>query len=119
MTDDDVLDTVDAVLDKFCERVRSFDPDLVMISVMTYYQNFWASAFLEKLKSLDLRAKVMIGGSGIGAPMGDGNNDTFAKMLLRKGLVDYYVLGEGDMILQSFLRDGTISPGINLSLIHI
>jgi len=113
VTDESVLSIVDDVLDKFCDRVQSFDPDLIMVSVLSYYQNFWAQSFLEKLKSLGLKAKVMIGGTGIGVPLGDETKDTFAKMLLRKELIDYYVLGEGDMILQSFLRDGTISPGIN------
>lgn len=99
---------IDKLLDSFVETILEVKPDIVMITVLTYWQNFWTKKLLEKLKDHDV--VTVAGGPGISIEYE--TNKTFGRYLCDNNLLDYYVLGEGDLALDQFLKNN-IELGLN------
>jgi radical SAM superfamily enzyme YgiQ (UPF0313 family) len=73
--------------------------------MFSYYQESITSMLLKKLK-LRSTAPIIAGGAGISYVTE--NNITIGRDLLVKGLIDFYVLGEGDHVLDEFLHGNHI-----------
>jgi radical SAM superfamily enzyme YgiQ (UPF0313 family) len=101
---------IDETLDKFVQILQEKKPDLIIVTVLTYWQNYWCKKLLEKIKEKKLECQTLIGGSGVGVKMQNGK--TFARWLCDENILDYYILGEGDIVLDSFLK-GSIELGCN------
>jgi anaerobic magnesium-protoporphyrin IX monomethyl ester cyclase len=91
------------------DHVLSHTPDLVAISSFSHLQIPWTDKFLELLKK---QSKVIVIAGGPGISYEQRPNTTAGSILLKKGLLDYYVLGEGDYVFDDFLK-GKINLGVN------
>lgn len=105
----ELLDKIDLALDLAVDIVLKQSADLVAIAVFSYQQIQLTKLFLTKLKSKS-SAPVIAGGPGISYEVK--SNTTAGKMLLDKNLIDYYVLGEGEYVLDRFLK-GHEEIGLN------
>ena len=101
---------IDVILNKFVDTIEKFSPELIIITVLTYWHNYWCKKLLEKIKTKNLKTTTLIGGSGIGIKMQNGK--TFARNLCDQGILDYYILGEGDIVLDKFIN-GINEIGLN------
>lgn len=110
LTDADAIDLINTVIDPVCVDIKNSGADLIMLTVLTYHQNVWAEQFLKRLKHYNIQATIIVGGSGIAVPQTDGQS--WARHRADEGLIDYYVLGEGDQVLDEFLK-GNTALGIN------
>jgi anaerobic magnesium-protoporphyrin IX monomethyl ester cyclase len=92
------------------EAVTQFDGfDLIAMTVFSEYQMAITRLLLSKIRQ-HTEIPIIVGGPGIA--INTDANITFGKELLNDNLVDYYVLGEGDLVLQEFLA-GNIELGVN------
>jgi radical SAM superfamily enzyme YgiQ (UPF0313 family) len=97
-----VLADMSIILDQFCLEIKKHFPDLILISVLSYWQNSWCEQLLIALKRHNISAVTVAGGNGISVPYDQ--NQSFGKFLCQsKKLLDYYVLGEGDIVIDKFL----------------
>jgi radical SAM superfamily enzyme YgiQ (UPF0313 family) len=93
------------------EVVTQFEGfELIAMTVFSEYQLALTRLLLSKIRQ-HTAIPIIVGGPGIAINTDAGIS--FGKELLNDGLVDYYVLGEGDIVLQEFITDGTISLGVN------
>lgn len=109
-TNSELDNLVDIVLEKFVIQLNKLAPDLIIVTVLTYWQNYWCKKLLEKIKQYKLGSMTLIGGSGIGVKVDE--QKTFARFLCDQDLLDYYILGEGDLVLDQFMQ-GQIELGLN------
>ena len=107
--DSNIIDEVNQVTDMAVDRILSYGPDLVAISVFSTMQAQWTEKLLERLK---LRSKVTTIAGGPGISYERRPNKSVGKLLGERGLLDYWVLGEGDISFDQFLR-GNIVLGVN------
>jgi radical SAM superfamily enzyme YgiQ (UPF0313 family) len=108
-----VLDEkINTVLESFVDLVIESSPDIILITTLTYWENYWCQRLLEKIKQKNIQAVTMVGGPGVSAQ--DHNQNSFGKQMCNKGILDYYVLGEGDIVLDQFFK-GHKELGVNSS----
>jgi radical SAM superfamily enzyme YgiQ (UPF0313 family) len=99
------------IIDSIVEQINSLSTTTVVVSLFSYVQYPIAKFFLEKLKKVMPTVEVIAGGPGVQALHASGT--TIGKNLLDSGLVDYYCLGEGDVVLVEFLQGVRSILGVN------
>lgn len=110
VTDQELIAVMENLCQSLATEVAAQSPDLVMISVLTYWQNSWTEVLLKALRLSVPDATLLIGGAGPAAIYRD--NKSHARLWADQGLLDYYVLGEGDLALPAFLA-GETPEGLN------
>ena len=99
------------VIDSIIDQIKLSSTTMVVASLFSYMQYPIAKFFLEKLKTAVPTLEIIVGGPGVQAPHASGT--TIGKNLLDSNLVDYYCLGEGDIVLVEFLKGTKNLLGIN------
>ena len=105
-----IFDKIVASINSAVDEISSLtDIELIVLSVFSWQQILITRIFLEKIKE-KLNITVIAGGPGISYEID--TNKTVGKFYLENKLVDYYVLGEGDYVLNSFFQ-GNKELGLN------
>lgn len=114
-------------LKQSAEKIVQAGVDCVAITVLSSYQIRFAELFLTELRALSKDIVVIIGGPGVatsdfmlgvdsalgGSFVATDTGRSFGKKFALNDLVDYYVLGEGDIVFDKFLQGYVDFPGIN------
>jgi hypothetical protein len=98
------------IISNVIDQIESFGSDLVLISVFSYMQQSLCELFLQSLKQRLPKIEVLAGGPGVGYII---KNKTVGKHLQDQQLIDFYCLGEGDIVLVDFLKGQKLNLGIN------
>lgn len=99
------------VIDNIIEQIKTSSTTTVVVSLFSFVQYPVARFFLERLKTAMPNIEVIAGGPGVQSQHSAGI--TIGKNLLDSNLVDYYCLGEGDVVLVEFLKGQRKILGIN------
>ena len=91
------------------DLVVQHNPDLIAMTSLSHVQIAWTDKLLSAIRQ-KTNATIITGGPGISYEQVLGK--TAGRMLAEKNLIDYYVLGEGDIAFDNFLK-GQIDPGVN------
>lgn len=91
------------------DNIISAKHDLIAISVFTKFSSRFAEILLKKLRPL-VDVEIIAGGQGLGTPWG---NTKFGKMLKDNNLIDHIAVGDGEVILDRFLKGDRDIPGLN------
>lgn len=110
ISNNSTLSKMHGILDRFVDQLATYEADLILISVLSYWQNSWCEELLKKIKEKNLSVTTIVGGSGISIPVEE--HKTFGKHLINQNLLDYYVLGEGEVVLDKFFK-GEFTLGLN------
>lgn len=101
---------IDQALERLADRVvRENDADLFAVTVFSWVQITVAYRFLKFLRSRT-KATIIVGGPGACYEYSPGKH--VGRIYLEENLADYYVLGEGDFVLDRFLQ-GHHELGLN------
>jgi anaerobic magnesium-protoporphyrin IX monomethyl ester cyclase len=103
-TEDRWIPDIRSAMEDLILRIKVFDPDLLLISFFSFMQVNLGRHFLQQLRKHMPTLEILAGGPGI-------NNS--GKALCTEGLIDYYVLGEGDEVLPEFLQGNRELLGVN------
>lgn len=95
----------------WCNRIVSENYDYIMLGVFGISGTVFAKTLLTKLRPLT-QAKIIIGGMGAGTAGLTNPEDCFGFQLKNQGLIDTYIVGEGEVSLVKALNNET-GPGIN------
>lgn len=99
----------DAWLDQTVNNIVSSQHDLIAVSVFTKFSSRFAEILLQRLRPL-VAVEIIAGGQGLTTPWG---NQTFGQMLRQRNLIDYQVIGDGEVAFDRFLNGQRIIPGMN------
>lgn len=102
---------IDNIFEESSRELIKFNPDVIIVSVFSYVQFNLASLFLQKIRQINNSIEIIIGGPGIMETFPNGF--TYGKELANRDLVDYYCLGEGDVVLVEFLKGNKVQLGLN------
>jgi hypothetical protein len=106
-----VSNNVTSVLDATINKVSQFNTECVAVSIFSFMQMPIAYLFLSMLREKLPKITIIAGGPGVTYTTPDGI--TNGSRLLKKDLVDYYCLGEGDKVLINFLQGNRDMLGLN------
>lgn len=97
-------------LEKFYSTYNFSDFDYILVSVFSSHEIKSTEILLKTIKSKNVKAKIVIGGSGIETVRG---GKRFADLMLNLKLCDYYILGEGEHALLELFNGNDTYYGIN------
>lgn len=109
--DDQQQRDIDQFLGGQCRRIAESHYDYIMISVFGMSNNVFSELFLNCIRPLT-RAKIVAGGMGIGVTNLTDTEDCYGHKLRQLGLIDDYIVGEGEVVLAKYFQ-GEPWPGIN------
>jgi len=114
-----LLHQVDQFLDQVISTINQYAPECVAMTLLTYVQQHWAERFWTRLRPR-FAGPIIAGGPGVSVPgvAVKTDNPTFGEDMVKKGLIDYYVLGEGDLILEEFFLGNRQLLGLNCADTH-
>jgi hypothetical protein len=111
----ELLTKVDSYLEQVINVIAQTGADCVAISLLSYVQQSWAERFLQALKRAQLPVVTLGGGPGMCVPgRNAGSCDIiFGRHCVELGILDYFCLGEGEIVVSEFLKGRREMPGLN------
>jgi radical SAM superfamily enzyme YgiQ (UPF0313 family) len=108
----------DDLLSDLVQQIAQSQVDVVAITVLSYAQQIWITRFLQHFKKVLKHVPVIVGGPGVSVAIPDRYNiddqeRLFGQYLLENQLIDFYALGEGEIVFHSFLIGNHSVPGLN------
>jgi len=110
---------INQFLESSVERISASLPDLILISVFSFTTHYFTKKLLHLLK--DHPAIKLIGGQGVYVPelsRQENDRNFFGESMKSQGLVDHYIVGEGEQALASFLDGKRDIPGLDNTKPH-
>jgi len=104
------------LLDELVANIVEQKPDLVVVTVLSYMQHVWTLQFLLRLRKQLPLVTVIAGGPGIATVARHDPEQRellFGRWLINAGLLDYFCMGEGEIVFGEFLKGQTNLPGLN------
>ena len=108
------------ILTKFFDRIiagiKERGVDCVAITVFSAWQHHWTYKFLQQLTETCPEITTIAGGPGISAGQFFDTTSihSFGQYLVEHDVLDYYVMGEGDVIMDQFLQGNFKQAGLNI-----
>ena len=111
---DELNEIVNKFLDQTIDQIISSGPECLAITALTLFNQQWAKKFLQRLRRCS-DITTIGGGPGFGTldAFGRDTTITFGQHLAQENLLDYYVLGEGEVIFEKFLQGSRDECGLN------
>lgn len=95
------------VIDRWVEDLKKMEIGWLAISIYGYMRNHtFAKEICKKVREQIPQLKIIAGGYGVSI-------DLFGQQLKNKGLIDEYVIGEGEEVLVELLKRGSIENNIS------
>lgn len=105
------FETIDHAINALVQRIGNYQPDVLLVSFFSFMQLNLGRHFLSQFRAEFPSIEIVAGGPGISVAMD--NVQTNGNILCQEGLIDYYVLGEGDEVLPQFLQGQRNLLGLN------
>lgn len=102
---------VDDFLEYWCKLIAEKNYDHILLSVFGQSGNQFAEMFLSKIRPLTT-ARIVAGGMGIGVVALTDAEDCYGYRLQQRGLIDDFIVGEGEEAVVKYFQ-GITWPGIN------
>jgi hypothetical protein len=99
------------LFDSWADLILMTDPQVVGLSVFTYNCQVGAKFLALSLRKKKPEVKIIIGGSGLNHNALGGSR--FGAELVRAGLVDHYIRGDGEHALYDYLQGQTTTAGLD------
>lgn len=113
---DDLRTLGGQLLDDVVANIVKKQPDLIAVTVLSYMQHVWTSQFLIRLRKQLPNVTILAGGPGVAtAAMHDPleQEQLFGRWLVNADLLDYFCMGEGEIMFAEFLKGRTDLLGLN------
>lgn len=88
----------------YCEKLVGYD--WIGISLFSHNSQASTELLLKSIKDYGIESKIVLGGNGIlkGEGFDDNIKGNFADKMLEMGLIDHYIVGEGDRAFPALLK---------------
>ena len=96
----------DYVSDMATKILKIYDPTFIAVSVFTYQCQTFSMLLAQHLKKIKPGIKIIFGGQGLSIASGIQSSDAWAKECKQLGLIDHYIISEGEQALLNLLKDG-------------
>ena len=111
--EDNALKDIDTFLHNKLTAQKLEDLDYILISVFSKLEQGFTNILLEYIRP-KTKAKIIIGGSGVAVHKWSWvDTKPYGQIALEEGLIDYWVKGEGEVVLKELLNGNDKYPGIN------
>jgi radical SAM superfamily enzyme YgiQ (UPF0313 family) len=111
----DLTEIFSKFLDKIVSQIQQSQADCIAITLLSTWQHHWALRFLTMVKEHLPEITTIAGGPGISAEQffDIEKTQSFGRYLVELDILDYYVMGEGDVVMDNFLLGNFDQLGLN------
>lgn len=109
---DESRDCLYEILDRCAKRIIDEQPRILALSLLSQDCQFFTWWLCYHLRFLAPDIKIVIGGSGVKNFIAQ-PDFIFAKELRAAGIIDDFILGDGEKSIVEYLKGNTNHPGIN------
>lgn len=109
---DDTVDAIQELIDYCTDRILSYCPDRVGLSLLTFECQIFTRWLCVNLKTHRPNLEIVIGGSGVKNFVAD-NSNHFCQELMQLKLIDHYIIGDGEHALRAYFAGNFDYPGID------
>ena len=102
---DKVIIAENYVEDAAKELLKKYKPEFIAVSVFTYQCQTYAMLLAQNIRKIDPTIKIIFGGQGL-STQGIQSSDAWAKECKQLGLIDHYIISEGEEALINLLKQG-------------
>ena len=85
--------------------LNKYKPKFIAVSVFTYQCQTYSMLLAQNLKKIDPTIKIIFGGQGL-TTQGIQSSDAWAEECKQLGLIDHYIISEGEEALINLLKEG-------------
>lgn len=93
-------------------RILASKPTIVGLSLLTFQCQVFTTWLCIALRELCPECKIVIGGSGMNVQVAN-LEDTYKEKLKNRGLIDDFIVGDGEYALIEYIKGNKDYPGIN------
>ena len=93
------------VAERAKQLLEKYDPDFIAVSVFTYQCQTFAMLLAQNLKRIKPDLKIIFGGEGL-TTQGLESTDAWPRECKQMGLIDHYIISEGEDALINLLKEG-------------
>jgi radical SAM superfamily enzyme YgiQ (UPF0313 family) len=101
-----------SMVDKQASKLLSHNPDVVGLSLLSWQGQVFAQLLATALKRRKPGLEIIIGGPGIKHELMT-SDTTYCEGLKKRGIVDHYIVGDGEQALIEYLNGNFTYPGID------
>ena len=109
---DDCIDDLNDLILYCRDQILKHDPNIISLSLLIYSCQIFTKWLCASLKEARPDLKIVIGGTGIKNFVGEDNLD-FCIQLKNLGLIDDFIVGDGEISFYEFIKGNRDYPGIN------
>lgn len=112
----DTVDFLEDMIESTAQQMLSWKPKYIGLSLFSYLTREPCRWLCYYIKKISPDTKILVGGAGcLEQFSGPGE---FVDELLKLGLIDYHIRGDGEIALAEFLKGNHTYPGINSPVWH-
>lgn len=111
---DEVSDDIAVLVEQCAERIKEIKPEIVGLSLLSQDSQVFAWWLCYHLHFIWPEVKIVIGGSGIKNFIAQSDLN-FASEMKKVGLIDDFIIGDGEIAVVEYLNKNFTYPGINSS----
>lgn len=111
---EEVQDDLAEIIEFCAEQIYNRRPEIVGLSLLSQDSQFFTWWLCYHLRFIWPDVKIVIGGSGIKNFIAQ-SHMSFAEEIRKAGLIDDYILGDGEISMIEYLKGNLDYPGINSS----
>lgn len=110
-----ILDDIANMIEYSANTILYHNPTIVALSLFCFTCQHFTSWLCAAIRQKDPEVKIVIGGPGLQLLSGAMVFD-FPSSLKRKGLIDDYIVGDGEISIVEYVKGNLNYPGINSSV---
>lgn len=108
----ELVPLVTAIVNHTADKILTHTPHSIGLSLLTFQSRVFTRWLCVCLKHRSPNTKIIIGGTGIKEFIAS-QDTSWADRLRETGLVDHYIIGDGEQALIEYLRGNLSYPGID------
>lgn len=109
---DDCIDDINDLILYCRDEILKHDPSIISMSLLVYSCQIFTKWLCAGLKQSRPDLKIVLGGTGIKNFVGE-DNLSFCTQLKDLGLIDDFIVGDGEVSFYEFIQGNRDYPGIN------
>jgi radical SAM superfamily enzyme YgiQ (UPF0313 family) len=109
---DDCIDEITELINYSVDRILEKSPKILVLSLLIYSCQVFTSWLCAALRIQQPDLKIVIGGAGVRNFIAD-TNLSFCNQLKHLGLINDFIIGDGDQSLYEYIQGNKNYPGIN------
>jgi len=108
--DDLIVEDVGRIIEYCADRILAYNPSIIALSLFCFDCQVFTAWLCAAIRHRNASARIVVGGPGLKTNVTD---ITYRDRLLELGLIDDYIIGDGEQAFVEYVKGNLTYPGIN------